>query len=76
MFCFSELQWRAADVLAVVSQNNPYSQKALTEMGVITILLQLVDNDPADQVKIKALYALSCGYIVRTNVIFYIMLYK
>nr|UST29469.1 hsp70 [Haliclona caerulea] len=55
----SELRWRAADVLAVVAQNNPYSQTALTDMGVMPTLLQLLDNDPADQVRIKALYALS-----------------
>ncbi|KXJ14596.1 hsp70-binding protein 1 isoform X1 [Exaiptasia diaphana] len=55
----SELRWRSADLIAVLSQNNPYCQTHLNSLGVIPVLLQLLDNDTVDQVRIKALYALS-----------------
>ena len=51
-----------ADVLAVCVQNNPYCQKAALELNVISLFLELIDSDSSEQVKVKALYALSCKY--------------
>jgi len=56
------MRWRAADLLAVCVQNNPYCQKAAMEMNILPKLITLLESDPSDQVKIKALYAISCKY--------------
>jgi len=56
----SSMRWRAADLLAVCVQNNPYCQKAVMEMNILPKLITLLESDPSDQVKIKALYAISC----------------
>lgn len=56
----SSLRWRAADLLAVCVQNNPYCQKAAMEMNILPKLITLLETDPSDKVKIKALYAISC----------------
>jgi hsp70-interacting protein len=54
------LRWRAAEIVAELTQNNPYCQERVLEAGLLPVLLSLVDGDPAQQVRIKALYALSC----------------
>ncbi|XP_034952564.1 hsp70-binding protein 1 [Chelonus insularis] len=59
------IRWKAADVIAELTQNNPYCQDKILQMGLVPILLSMVDTDPSDQAKIKALYAISC--IVRGN---------
>lgn len=60
------MRWRAADLLAVCVQNNPYCQKAAMEMKLLPKLVTLLETDPSNQVKIKALYAISCEYPVTT----------
>lgn len=55
----SSLRWRAADILAVCVQNNPYCQKAAMEMNILPTLTSLLETDQLDQVRIKALYAIS-----------------
>ncbi|KAK0086538.1 hypothetical protein PV326_005509 [Microctonus aethiopoides] len=59
------IRWRAADVIAELTQNNSFCQDKILEMGLIPILLSMVDTDSSDQVRIKSLYAVSC--IVRGN---------
>jgi hsp70-interacting protein len=54
------LRWRAADIIAELTQNNPYCQERVLEAGLLPVLLSLVDVDPIQQVQIKALYAVSC----------------
>ncbi|KAF7988293.1 hypothetical protein HCN44_009938 [Aphidius gifuensis] len=61
----STIRWKAADIIAEVTQNNPYCQEKILEMGLMPILLGMVDTDPSEQARIKALYAVSC--IVRGN---------
>ena len=61
-FSLSSLRWRAADILAVCVQNNPYCQKAAMEMNILPTLSTLLETDQSDQVRIKALYAISCKY--------------
>ncbi|KAL9955994.1 hypothetical protein ACROYT_G037406 [Oculina patagonica] len=56
----SSLRWRAADILAVCVQNNPYCQKAAMEINMLPTLVTLLETDQSDQVRIKALYAISC----------------
>lgn len=59
------LRWRAAEIIAELTQNNPYCQERVLEAGLLPVLLSLVDVDPVQQVRIKALYALSC--LIREN---------
>lgn len=61
----SSIRWRAADVIAELAQNNPFCQERFLETGLFPILLNMIDADPADVVRIKALYAVSC--IVREH---------
>ncbi|XP_076754212.1 hsp70-binding protein 1 [Xylocopa sonorina] len=61
----SSIRWRAADVIAELAQNNPFCQERFLETGFFPILLNMIDTDPADVVRIKALYAVSC--IVREH---------
>ncbi|KAJ9577159.1 hypothetical protein L9F63_006281 [Diploptera punctata] len=63
--CHSCLRWRAADILAELTQNNPYCQDRVLEADLLPDLLSLVDTDPNDNVRVKSLYALSC--LIREN---------
>ncbi|XP_035674214.1 hsp70-binding protein 1-like [Branchiostoma floridae] len=55
----SGLRWRAGDVIATVTQNNPFCQAAALELAALPTLLELVDTDPDSNVRVKALYAIS-----------------
>lgn len=55
----------ACDVLAELCQNNPYCQRIVTANGLLKQLLEIVDKDPDDNARIKAVYAISCN--VREN---------
>ncbi|KAI8481521.1 Hsp70-binding protein 1 [Branchiostoma belcheri] len=56
----SGLRWRAGDVIATVTQNNPFCQAAALELVAMPTLLELVDTDSDPTVRVKALYAISC----------------
>jgi len=57
----AELRWRTADLIATLTQNNPYCQNAVLEVNLLPLLLKLLDDALEDeQVRIKALYAVSC----------------
>ncbi|KAL7304547.1 hypothetical protein TKK_0003332 [Trichogramma kaykai] len=62
--CFNSLhsgiRAKAANLIAEITQNNPYCQDKIMEAGYIPILLGMVDNDPSDIVRVKSLYAISC----------------
>ncbi|XP_046420526.1 hsp70-binding protein 1-like [Neodiprion fabricii] len=62
---YSSHRWRAADIIAELTQNNPYCQEKVLEFGLMPTLLHMVDTDPSEQTRIKALYAVSC--LVREN---------
>ncbi|XP_077273419.1 hsp70-binding protein 1 isoform X1 [Temnothorax americanus] len=54
------IRWRIADIIAELAQNNPFCQDKLLEAGVFPVLLSMIDSDPSEQARIKALYAVSC----------------
>ncbi|XP_039313830.1 hsp70-binding protein 1 [Solenopsis invicta] len=56
----SSIRWRIADIIAELAQNNPFCQDKLLEAGVFPVLLSIIDTDPSEQARIKALYAVSC----------------
>ncbi|XP_012525261.1 hsp70-binding protein 1 [Monomorium pharaonis] len=56
----SSIRWRIADIIAELAQNNPFCQDKLLEAGVFPVLLSIIDTDPSEQTRIKALYAVSC----------------
>ncbi|NP_001121272.1 HSPA (heat shock 70kDa) binding protein, cytoplasmic cochaperone 1 L homeolog [Xenopus laevis] len=56
----AELRWRSADLIGICSQNVPFVQETALRLGAVKILLQLLDLDSNDQVRIKALFAISC----------------
>lgn len=56
----SSIRWRTAEVIAELAQNNPFCQERCLETGLFPILLNMIDTDPSDTVRIKALYAVSC----------------
>ncbi|CAB3379931.1 Hypothetical predicted protein [Cloeon dipterum] len=53
------LRSKAANLIAEVTQNNVYCQQRVTHL--FPKLLQMVKEDPEPEVKVKALYALSCS---------------
>ncbi|XP_042200836.1 hsp70-binding protein 1 isoform X2 [Callorhinchus milii] len=55
-----ELRWRSANIIGTCSQNNPFVQQCALGLGAIQILLDLLNNDENDLVRIKALFAVSC----------------
>ncbi|XP_076618671.1 hsp70-binding protein 1 [Colletes latitarsis] len=63
----SSIRWRTADLIAELAQNNPFCQEKFLETGLFPILLNMIDTDPAEAARIKALYAISC--IVREHLI-------
>ena len=57
------LRWRTADLIATLTQNNLYCQSAVLEMKLLPRLIKLLDNASENaQVRVKALYALSCKH--------------
>ncbi|KAF3428909.1 hypothetical protein E2986_03637 [Frieseomelitta varia] len=61
----SSIRWRAADLIAELAQNNPFCQERFLETGLFPTLLNMIDTDSVETVRIKALYAVSC--IVREH---------
>lgn len=56
----------ACDVLAELCQNNPYCQQIVTANEILKKLLEIVDRDPDDHARLKAVYAISCN--IRENI--------
>lgn len=57
----SGIRWRVANLIAELTQNNPFCQERILEAGYMPILLGMVDTDPSDMARVKALYAISCN---------------
>ena len=56
------IRWRCAQLIACITQNNPYCQShAVKEEGLLPILLKMLENDSCPEARIKALYAVSCN---------------
>lgn len=74
----STIRWRIADIIAELAQNNPFCQDKLLEAGVFPVLLSMIDTDPSELARIKALYAVSCKlqYDAKLGFLdFYLILY-
>ncbi|RWS12300.1 hsp70-binding protein 1-like isoform X2 [Dinothrombium tinctorium] len=56
----SKLQIKGCDLLAEIVQNNKYCQKAVVDYKLLPLLVSTLDTDPDEEVRIKALYAISC----------------
>ncbi|KAM9299143.1 hsp70-binding protein 1 [Gastrophryne carolinensis] len=56
----AELRWRAADLIGICCQNEPFVQETALRLGAVNKLLQLLDLDINEMVRIKALFAVSC----------------
>lgn len=56
------LRWRAAQLIGTCSQNMAAIQEQVLGLGALRKLLRLLDRDPCDSVRVKALFAISCEY--------------
>lgn len=56
----AEIRALVCDLIGTCAQNNPYCQETLLNAKFLPLLLQKLDKDVCDEVKIKALYAISC----------------
>ncbi|XP_014216564.1 hsp70-binding protein 1 isoform X2 [Copidosoma floridanum] len=54
------IRWKVANLIAELTQNNPVCQEKILEAGFMPILLGMIDSDPSETAKVKALYAISC----------------
>ena len=54
------LRWRAAQLIGTCSQNVAAIQEQVLGLGALRKLLRLLDRDPCDTVRVKALFAISC----------------
>ncbi|KAJ8898504.1 hypothetical protein PR048_003864 [Dryococelus australis] len=61
----ASIRWRTAQLVAELTQNNPYCQHHVLEASLLPVLLSLLDSDNSQMVRIKSLYALSS--LVRNN---------
>lgn len=61
----SRLRWGCLELVAVLSQNNPFGQAAVMNMKLLPVLIAMTDTDDHPTVRTKALYATSC--VVRSN---------
>uniref|UniRef100_UPI00398EFC5B hsp70-binding protein 1 isoform X2 n=1 Tax=Pristiophorus japonicus TaxID=55135 RepID=UPI00398EFC5B len=55
-----ELRWRTAHLIGTCSQNNPFVQEHVLSLGAMPKLLDLLNSDNSEMVRIKALFAVSC----------------
>lgn len=55
------VRWRAGQLIATITQNNPYCQQQVLKEDVLPILLKMLENDSCVEARIKALYAISCN---------------
>ncbi|XP_061174397.1 hsp70-binding protein 1-like [Saccostrea echinata] len=61
-----EIRWRTLDLIAILVQNHPFCQIKALEENWLTLMLDILDKDEDPNVKIKAMYAVSC--LARDNV--------
>lgn len=77
----SGLRWRCGELIATLTQNNPYCQIAVLSENILPILLKVVEDDGSEKTRVKALYATSCEFriiVYRTfygNILMSLLLY-
>lgn len=56
---------KTAELIATLVQHNPYCQEKFIEHSTYTrMLMDLVENDPVDEVRVKSLHAISSESIL------------
>jgi hsp70-interacting protein len=61
----SQIKSKACELLAEIVQNNPQAQQRALESNLLSVLVQRLDTDTNNTVRVKALYAISC--LIRDN---------
>lgn len=56
----------AANLIAEMAQNNTFSQEMLKEWKVLEVILKMLDHDPDESARRKALFAISA--LIRQNI--------
>lgn len=56
----SEVRALTCELIGTLAQNNPYCQESLIESKILPLMLFKLDKDASDEVKIKAMFAISC----------------
>nr|CAG4652202.1 EOG090X0EEI [Triops cancriformis] len=51
---------KCAELIATLTQNNPYCQRHVLAAEVLSVLLRLVEHDPSKTASFKAMSAISC----------------
>nr|CAG4650517.1 EOG090X0EEI [Sida crystallina] len=54
------LRYRVGDLIATLTQNNPYCQTHILKENILPVLLKLLEEDNCKEARVKALYATSC----------------
>lgn len=55
-----EVRALTCELAGICAQNNPYCQKTLLASKILPLLFYKIDKDTSDEVRIKALFAVSC----------------
>ena len=58
------IRWRCCQLIACITQNNPYCQLQTLKEGLVPILLKMLESDSCSEARIKALYAISCKLLL------------
>ena len=66
----------ACSLIGTVVQNNLQCQTEALNLGLLSQLLELLDKDDKMAVKVKALYAVSCKYIIVCFSILFVLVFK
>ena len=71
----SDIRAATCHLIATIVQNNPYSQQVALQSGLLTSLLSILEHDSSDEVRVKALYAVSCANVCRYLTVFMVCIY-
>lgn len=55
-----EIRALTCDLVGTCAQNNEYSQESFVTSKIILLMLKTLENDQDNNVKVKALFAISC----------------
>ena len=58
----AEIRWKTLELIAVLVQNHTFCQEMALKENLLTKILTILDTDENANVKIKAMYAVSCKY--------------
>ncbi len=58
----AEIRALTCELIGTCAQNNPYCQTTLIASKILPLMFYKLDKDSSDEVRIKALFAISCNY--------------